>query len=434
MEENNENVSFEEIEKRGRGKKFFLITLFVVVVIGICVFAFYLGTNAFKNNDNNDGSEEADNNTDNDAEEGSSESVDANTISVELRADLDKKVSLTAHYVTTALTYDANTVNNVFSKNEDDYDYFALRTYDYYLYKTGATKEKYSTKDAKLSTCYEQSQNGYCYVVDKTMLLKYNQELYNVSADAFNTGMYTTTRDDKIYVTPIPWNGADTTKVTEVVSVEKKDDVIEYVAKHTISEYTSQSDGIEMTIKYIFKVNNDGNYYLYSFEKISSESDELKARSEVLKNNFNKLMSGNFDIEKKEYKFSNLSIGVYKVKDATTFAALIDDTFIDHDTAWKYVPYYEKDGVYYSAGGSGGFQGAGYYIFQYFVSTEKSATTASVTIEYIECYDSEHHDTIAACQNNPVGEISTMEFNLKKVNDKWLIESMVSEIDTSIIK
>lgn len=169
-------------------------------------------------------------------------------------------------------------------------------------------------------------------------------------------------------------------------------------------------------------------------DKVMLPSDsELIERSKVLKNNFNLLMSGNFEVEEKETKFSELTTPVYKIKNPNEFVKIVEDTFVDHNTAWKFVPYYEKNNVYYSPNGSGGFAGAGHFIFEYKVA-DKTETTAVVEIDYIECYDEEIRDTIASCTNNPWKKVFEMKFNLKNKNDKWLIESMESDIGFSIIK
>ena len=169
-------------------------------------------------------------------------------------------------------------------------------------------------------------------------------------------------------------------------------------------------------------------------DKVMLPSDsELIERSKVLKNNFNLLMNGNFGVEEKEIKFSELTTPVYKIKNPNEFVKIVDDTFVDHNTAWKFVPYYEKNNVYYSPNGSGGFVGAGHFIFEYKVA-DKTETTAVVEVDYIECYDEEIRDTIASCTNNTWNKVFEMKFNLKNKNDKWLIESMESDIAFSIIK
>lgn len=162
--------------------------------------------------------------------------------------------------------------------------------------------------------------------------------------------------------------------------------------------------------------------------------EELIARSEVLKDNFNTLLSGGFECDAKEYMFEELSsFIVFKIKNQTEISNLINDTFADSTIVAKYVPYFEKNGVYYTANGSGGLMGAGYHIFEYTVKT-KTLTTANVSIDYIECYDEEIHDKISACKNNPWGDTSNITLDLINVNGKWLISSLDADISQGLIK
>lgn len=262
----------DELKKSNKIMKGLLIVLVVAILVSACFgIGFIAGEKlAEKENDilEEDKKEETKEETKTDEPEKEEEKVD-NTISDALRKDLDKKVDLTYHFVVTGLYVNkpgSVDVKNIFAENKDAYSYFANATYNYYIYKTGAKKEKYSTKDASLPTCYEQSQNGYCYVVSKDMIVKYNKEMYNVSMDAFNLGDWTSTRGDKVYVTPTPWNGAYSTEKTGVISVTKNNGTIEYVASHSIE--LNAGDKQSMNIKYIFKTNEDGNFYLHSFEKM----------------------------------------------------------------------------------------------------------------------------------------------------------------------
>lgn len=168
-------------------------------------------------------------------------------------------------------------------------------------------------------------------------------------------------------------------------------------------------------------------------QEVVPTDEELISRSKTLKDNFGTLLSGGYTVETKTSRFSELSMEVYKITDTSKFVATIDDTFVNHATAWKYVPYYEKNGVYYSANGSGGFMGAGNFIFEYYVRA-KTATTANISIAYIECYDTEVHSEISQCKNNPWGTTNGIELNLSKVNGKWLIESMTSDKTQSLLK
>lgn len=262
----------DELKKSNKIMKGLLIVLVVAILVSACFgIGFIAGEKlAEKENDilEEDKKEETKEETKTDEPEKEEEKVD-NTISDALRKDLDKKVDLTYHFVVTGLYVNkpgSVDVKNIFAENVDAYPYFANATYDYYIYKTGAKKEKYSTKDASLPTCYEDSQNGYCYVVSKEMIVKYNKEMYNVSMDAFNLGDWTATRGDKVYVTGVPWNGGYNTEKTGVISVTKNNDTIEYVASHTIE--LNGDDKKSTNIKYIFKTNEDGNFYLHSFEKM----------------------------------------------------------------------------------------------------------------------------------------------------------------------
>lgn len=262
----------DELKKSNKIMKGLLIVLVVAILVSACFGIGFIAGEKLAERENDileeDKKEETKEETKTDEPEKEEEKVD-NTISDALRKDLDKKVDLTYHFVVTGLYVNkpgSVDVKNIFAENVDAYPYFANATYDYYIYKTGAKKEKYSTKDASLPTCYEDAQNGYCYVVSKEMIVKYNKEMYNVSMDAFNLGDWTTTKGDKVYVTPTPWNGAYSTEKTGVISVTKNNDTIEYVASHSIE--LNGDDKKSTNIKYIFKTNEDGNFYLHSFEKM----------------------------------------------------------------------------------------------------------------------------------------------------------------------
>lgn len=190
--------------------------------------------------------------------------VDCSINDGELRKDLDKKVELTSNFIVSGLYLNDDEMKYKINENIDAYPYLAEATYKYYLYKTGSQAEKYTTNDSSFSTCYEQAQNGYCYVVSKAEIEKYNKELYNISMDAFNLGDWTTTKEDKIYITPVPWNSSYSIVLLEVSSVERGWNSIEYVAEYSIQEGNKELDIIK--VKYIFEKNTDGNYYLDSFE------------------------------------------------------------------------------------------------------------------------------------------------------------------------
>ena len=145
-------------------------------------------------------------------------------------------------------------------------------------------------------------------------------------------------------------------------------------------------------------------------EEVPSDGD-LIARSKELINNFSDLLAGCYGYESKSYSFSNLETEVFKLENQREFANIIGNTFVDNATAWKYVPYYEKDGIYYGVNGSGGFMGAGSFIFEYKVEN-KTTSTAHVRIEYIECYDEVVPDKISACQDNPWNEVFVIILDL----------------------
>lgn len=263
----------EELKKSNKIMKGLLIVLVVLILFGTCFGGgFLIGQkladkeeDLLEENKKDDKTEEKEE-TKTDAPEKEEEKVD-NTISDALRKDLDKKVDLTRQFVVTGLYYKkGGELKNIINENVDAYSYFAYATYNYYLYKTGDKQEQYTTKDPSLATCYDQAQNGYCFVASKANIEKYNKELYNVSMDAFNLGDWTTTKGDKIYVTPVPWNGAVSSQTDSVVSVVRNGDTIEYVAKQSIKDYDKVIFNVD--VKYIFKANEDGNFYLHSFEKM----------------------------------------------------------------------------------------------------------------------------------------------------------------------
>lgn len=254
----------EDLKKSNKIMKGLLIVLVVVILVSTCFGIGFIVGEKLAEKENDVLEEENKEETKTEEPEKEEEKVD-NTISDALRKDLDKKVDLTRHFVISGLQYKKEgELKNIINENTHAYSYFAYATYKYYLYKTGDKQEKYTTKDSSLPTCYDQAQNGYCYVASKANIEKYNKELYNVSMEAFNLGDWTTTKGDKIYVTPVPWNGADSSQTDSVISVVKNGDTIEYVAKQSILRYEDVLG--DMTIKYIFKTNEDGNFYLHSFE------------------------------------------------------------------------------------------------------------------------------------------------------------------------
>ena len=181
-------------------------------------------------------------------------------------------------------------------------------------------------------------------------------------------------------------------------------------------------------VSYTFEFEEEtGNYIFVGREEKKDSKSVLIARSAELIDNFNSLLDG-FICVGKEHKFSETGDNVlYKVKEQEAVKDLINDTFVNTSVASKYVPYYEKNGVVYTLNGSGGIAGAGDFIFEYNLVSEEN-NTAVVDIKYIECYDEEEHDKIAACQNNPWDKIFSIKLELKKVNDTWLIEKIDSDL------
>ena len=194
-----------------------------------------------------------------------------NTISDALRKDLDKKVNITEHYAGTGFYMnDINSKVVIANASEQHYPYFAYATYQYYIYKTGKTIKEWSSKDKNYGPCYVGGQNGYCYPMDKADVLKYEKELYNMGVKIFDLKEgYSIVKGDKVYVTSVPWNGSLSVEQKNVVSVVKNNDTIEYIANYVVGNYVPDaSSNANMTIKYIFKANTDGNFYLHSFEKM----------------------------------------------------------------------------------------------------------------------------------------------------------------------
>lgn len=259
MEENEKSKN----EKSSKWKNIVIILLVVLVLVLVAVLAYKLGQDS-KDNDKDDEIIDVKDPDDN-PEENNDKEVD-NTISQELRKDLDKKVDLNAHFVGTGI-YTGN-IKNIVAENTDVYDYLAYITYQYYIYKTGTTIDKWSTSDSSYGQCYKNSQNGYCYPIDKTSILQYEKELYNIGEDVFDVvDGYSIVKGNKVYVTDVPWNDSLKVEQKNVVSVVKNNDVIEYTATYAVGTY-DVNETQNMTIKYLFKANEDGNYYLYSFEKV----------------------------------------------------------------------------------------------------------------------------------------------------------------------
>ena len=263
----------EKLKKSNKVMKGLLIVLVVAVLVSTCFgVGFLLGEKLAEKEE--DILEETNNGDKEEKEESKEESKEEqadNTISDALRKDLDKKVNLTTDFVVSELRYnESNEYKFVFGEDKslNDYAYFAFATYNYYIYKTGKTIQKWSTNDMSYGPCYKDGQNGYCYPIDKNEILKYEKEYLNMGIKIFDLKEgYSIVKDNKVYVTSVPWGGGFSATNNGAMSVERKDNVIEYCASHS----TEMSDGAPnkiINVKYIFKMNTDGNFYLYSFEKM----------------------------------------------------------------------------------------------------------------------------------------------------------------------
>ena len=267
----------EEIKKSNKVIKNLLIVLVVIILFGTCFGGgFLIGQkladkeeDLLEENKKDDKTEEKEE-TKTDTPEKEEEKVD-NTISDALRKDLDKRVNLTYHFVLSKLRYDdSKEFKFVFGEDKslNDYAYFADATYNYYIYKTGKTIQKWSTNDMSYGPCYKDGQNGYCYPIDKNEILKYEKEYLNMGIKIFDLKVgYSIVKDNKVYVTSVPWDGGFSTTNNGAMSVERKDNVIEYCASHSTEMPDGDPNKI-INVKYIFKMNTDGNFYLYSFEKM----------------------------------------------------------------------------------------------------------------------------------------------------------------------
>lgn len=165
--------------------------------------------------------------------------------------------------------YEGNNMSNIYVSNDDMYEYMAYLTYNYYLEKTGNTAKKWSSNDSSYGPCYKGGQNGYCYVIDKTEILKYDKMLFNVGEKLLKGAGYVLLKGDKFYVTDVPYLGGDisSSSMGDVVSVEKNTDKsIDY----TVTWNYKLNDGKpikNINIRFIFKLNGNNEYYLYSAVK-----------------------------------------------------------------------------------------------------------------------------------------------------------------------
>ena len=191
----------------------------------------------------------------------------------DLLDDLERKVNvsnrLSLSMVLGEELYDGNNKSSIYASNNENYEYMAYLTYNYYLEKTGGTAKKWSSNDSSYGPCYEGGQNGYCYVIDKSEILKYDKMLFNVGEKLLKGSGYVLLKGDKFYVTDIPYLGGDLYSVSmkDVVSVVKNNDTtITYIATWNYSLNSGQTVK-NIDIKYTFKLNDDNEYYLYSAVK-----------------------------------------------------------------------------------------------------------------------------------------------------------------------
>lgn len=168
-------------------------------------------------------------------------------------------------------------------------------------------------------------------------------------------------------------------------------------------------------------------------KEIIPTDDELITRSKTLYTNVYKLLRKEVGFQGDSNKGNGYTVDgidfVGKItKGADLLVNLINETFVDFETAINYVPYYEKNGTYYyTLGDLGG--GAGYRIYEYYVEN-KTATTATIRIDNVDCYDVENGkattqvDKINACTEK--SPIFTERLYLKNINGKWLVEKFES--------
>ena len=112
---------------------------------------------------------------------------DENNIAFDVLDDLKNKIDvsnvLTLDNVLGSELYQGNKSFTIYTENSDSYDYMIYLTYNYYLASTGKTAEKWSSKDSSYGPCYVDGQNGYCYVIDKTEMEKYDKMLFNLNKE-----------------------------------------------------------------------------------------------------------------------------------------------------------------------------------------------------------------------------------------------------------
>lgn len=218
--------------------------------------------------------EETDAKEDEDKEENDVEKTeDDNVISQELLKDLEKKAEL-SKYLALDIIFDKEIANvgmsNVLIYNDDEstHMYAAIATYEYYLYKTGKTAEKWTSKKASDGPCYEDGQNGYCYVIDKNEMEKYDKMFFNFGEDIFDGDGYVLLKGDKFYVTDMPYLGGNLSvgTVSAVSATKNIDDSISYVVNYNVE--VNDKPGESVDVKYTFKPNDNGDYYLYMVTRV----------------------------------------------------------------------------------------------------------------------------------------------------------------------
>ena len=254
--------------KKNSAKTFALMIIFGLVFLILGSFlGFYFGTKMANIN----------NNTSKDNVSVSEEEKGNGEVSGELLVDLEKKAKLASWYAVDIMYDDVmfNTgLSNIFGENNQDiyYEVAASITYRYYLYKTGAEAESWTTEDITYGPCFEQSQNGYCYVIDKEEILKYDKTMFNIGEKMLGTfDGYALLKNGKYYITDIPY-GPASLEVSEgetVSSTMNEDKSIDLVVKYSIeSRYTGMDAYKEVNYRYTFKLNQDNEYFLYSVYEV----------------------------------------------------------------------------------------------------------------------------------------------------------------------
>ena len=100
-------------------------------------------------------------------------------------------------------------------------------------------------------------------------MLKYDKMLFNIGSELLNADTpFSLLNDDKFYITDIPFNGWINVETIGEVSITKNDDKsINYIVNYNVSGIGTQ-EVRSVNINYTFKLNADGDYYLYSVTKV----------------------------------------------------------------------------------------------------------------------------------------------------------------------